>query len=76
MRGVVVTNVEKGSPAEKAGLTSPDVILGVNGKRVDSTSELQGFLINSDLRVGDRLKLTIFRDAKEEEVIVKLEKRK
>lgn len=76
VRGVVVTGVEKGSPAEQAGLSSPDVILGVNGKRVDSTSELQGFLINSDLRVGDRLKLTVFRDAKEEEVVVRLEKRK
>lgn len=74
VRGVVVTNVEKGSPAEKAGITSPDVIVGVNGKRVDSTAELQNYLINSDLRVGDRLKLTIIRDSALQDVTVKLEK--
>ncbi len=76
VRGVVVTSVEDNSPAAKAGIVSPDVILGVNGKRLDSRAELKNFLINSDLRVGDKLKLTIYRDAKIEEVVVKLEKRK
>ena len=76
VRGVVVTNVEAGSPAEKAGLASPDVIVGINGKRVDSTTELQNYLRNSDLRVGDKLKLTVYREAVEQDVIVKLEKRK
>jgi S1-C subfamily serine protease len=32
VRGVVVTDVEKSSPAGKGGLEPTDIILGVNGK--------------------------------------------
>jgi len=34
--GVIVANVEKGSPADKAGLESRDILLEVNGKKIES----------------------------------------
>jgi serine protease Do len=74
-RGVVVTDVEPGSPAAKAGIQSPDVILAVNGRRVDSTSELQNFLRNSDLKVGDKLKITLYKDAVLKDTVLRLESR-
>lgn len=76
IRGVVVTDVEKGSPAAKAGIEAPDVILGIAGKRIDSYRDLQMYLRNSDLRVGDKLKMNIVRNGREKELTLKLGKRK
>ncbi|MGH7584993.1 MAG: Do family serine endopeptidase [Gemmatimonadales bacterium] len=41
IRGVVVQNFSDDSPAEKAGLQRGDVIIAVNGKRVDYVAQLQ-----------------------------------
>ena len=38
-RGVVVRNVEPGSPADQAGIQAGDVIVGVGGKKVTSPSD-------------------------------------
>jgi len=38
--GVLVTKVFPGDPAEKAGIRAKDIILAVNGKKVDSSREL------------------------------------
>jgi len=35
-QGVIVASVEKGSPAEKAGLKSHDILLEMNGKKIES----------------------------------------
>ena len=39
-RGALVAEVEKGSPAERAGLESGDVIVGLNGKAIERSSDL------------------------------------
>ena len=43
-RGAIVMKVVKDGPAEKAGLRENDVIVGFNGRRVDSVRELQRIL--------------------------------
>ena len=75
VRGVVVTDVEKSSPAGKGGLEPTDIILGVNGKRIDNSDQIELHLRNTDLRVGDKVEFSVFRDGKMEKILIKLEKR-
>ena len=60
--GVVVSTVEKGQAADKAGLLRLDVITALDGQPVRSPDEVVAVV--SARRAGDTLKLTIFRDGK------------
>lgn len=57
--GVLLQDVAKDSPAEKAGLRPYDIIMKANGKRVMQHSELSA-IINA-LSVNDTVKLEIYR---------------
>jgi len=56
VRGVLVSEVEAGSPAFNHGLRSGDLIVGVNQRRVTSVNELAGAL-----RVQGRITLNVLR---------------
>jgi S1-C subfamily serine protease len=56
--GVVVLDVISGSPASKAGLVQGDVIVGVDGKAVNSASGLQN-LIQTD-KAGQQVQITYY----------------
>ena len=58
--GVVVQDVEKGGPAEEAGISSGDVISEIDGTKITSTSELTSLL--SQHKEGDVITLTVYRD--------------
>ena len=60
--GVVVSTVEKGQAADKAGVQRLDVITALDGQAVHSPDEVVAVV--SGRRAGDVLKLTIFRDGK------------
>ncbi|MHA7136684.1 S1C family serine protease [Rossellomorea arthrocnemi] len=62
--GVVVANVDETSAAAKAGVKEGDVITKLNGKAVADVADLRRQLYG-DLKVGDKIDLTIFRDGKE-----------
>jgi len=71
--GVLVTKVFPGDPAEKAGLQAKDVILEVNGKKVDSSRELSRIIAESP--VGDKTQLLVMRNGAEKTFSIKLGKR-
>ncbi len=57
--GVVVVNVERGSPAEKAGLQVGDVILAYNGKRIEEANLLPRLV--GGTKPGEQAKLEVVR---------------
>jgi serine protease Do len=63
--GIVLQNIQPGSPAEKAGLQSGDVITAVNGKPVHTGNDLVGPIASTP--VGNSVRITYFRDKKEHE---------
>lgn len=68
--GVFVNEAKAGSAGEKAGLKTSDVILSVEGREVNTPSEIQGIVAQH--HAGDRVILQVWRDAKEIEVPVVL----
>jgi len=58
--GVIVADVDKGSPADHAGMGRGDVIARINGKTIRSAQDWEGILL--DVRVEDTLSLKVFRD--------------
>lgn len=70
--GVVITEVEKNSPAYKAGLQKGDVIYQINDEDVNSIAEFRYVLYKS--RPGDMITLKYYRGADKKSVNVKLVK--
>ncbi len=60
--GALVSQVVEGSPAEKAGIHTGDVITAVNGQPVKSNSELRNSI--GLMRVGDKVEIGLLRDGK------------
>jgi serine protease Do len=72
-KGVLVTEVFPGDPADLAGIKPKDIILSVNGKTVDSARQLTGMI--ADIGVGDTTQIKINRDGKTRTIDVKIAKR-
>jgi len=68
--GVLVTDVEPDSPADKAGLKQGDIVLKLNGKDVRSNEFFRNTV--SLMAPGTKISLTIFRDGKEKEISVEV----
>ncbi len=62
-RGVLVTEVVKSSPAEKAGLKAGDIIQKVNEKDVNSPLDLKNEILK--LEIGEEIVLALVREREE-----------
>jgi serine protease Do len=62
--GVVVASIDETSAAAKVGIKEGDVITELNGQPVEDAADLRRQLY-ADLKVGDKVDLTIFRGAEE-----------
>lgn len=71
-RGVVITNVVKGSAAAKAGLKAGDVVTAVDGKAVKRSADLRNKVGLSP--VGEKIHLTILRNGEQKEITATISK--
>lgn len=77
-KGVLVSGALKGSPAEKAGIKSGDVLLSVNGQAVDVEFNVQlpDFnLLMASLPIGQEIEVKLLRDGAETSLAVTPEER-
>lgn len=63
-RGILITNIVTGSPADKGGLQAHDVILSINGEAVDGDMSRAVEMIGSS-KPGDAANFTVVRNGVE-----------
>ncbi|HCJ45599.1 MAG TPA: hypothetical protein DHV33_01650 [Candidatus Moranbacteria bacterium] len=76
LRGTKMTDfaVIPGSPADKANIVENDIILRVNGKKIDADHPLT--LLISEYVIGDEVTFSLWHKGKESDVKLTLEERK
>ena len=67
-QGALVRGVEAGSPAEKAGLEAGDIILRLDGKTIDKSTDLPRLVGNT--KPGSKVTLTIWRRGAQRDLVV------
>jgi serine protease Do len=73
-KGALIANVEKDTPAEKAGLKAGDVILEYDGKPINEGNELPRYVATTP--IDKKVMVVVFRDGKKQEIPVVIGKLK
>ncbi|MFC2088328.1 S1C family serine protease [Calditrichota bacterium] len=71
-KGVLITYIDRGSPAEKAGLQLGDIILEMGNSEISTDQDVFDVVYGTDLRVGDSLKFTIWREGRQIKLTMEL----
>ena len=69
--GVIVSNVEPNSSADKAGIQPNDIIVKIGDKLIGSMNELKQTLITYN--IGDESTITVYRNGQEQELNITFE---
>lgn len=69
--GAIITQIDPNSAAAKAGLKVEDIIVSINGNKIENTSDLRKYLY-SKIKIGDTIKLEVYQNGKIKTVEVKL----
>lgn len=71
--GVIVSDVKRNSPAERAGFKPGDIIVSVNGEQITSEDNFVALLV--DAKPGDLLRMEVIREKRTLSMDLKLERR-
>ncbi len=69
-RGVLITGIDDGSPADEAGIKAGDIVTSIAGESTTSTGQLRSQIAVKS--VGDTVEIGIIRDTKEKRIKVKI----
>ena len=69
-RGALISQVERGGPADRAGLKAGDVILAVDGRAVERSGEVPALI--AAVEPGTQSELTVWRDRSERRIAVRV----
>ncbi|MEJ2166173.1 MAG: DegQ family serine endoprotease [Desulfobacterales bacterium] len=72
-KGVLVADVFKGDPADKAGIKAKDIILEVNDQQIETSRQLTSLI--ASLKVGEKAKVEVFRNGQTQTFFITLAKR-
>jgi serine protease Do len=72
-RGVLIGDVFKGQPADKAGIKRGDIVTSVNGRTVETSNELRNTV--AAIHPGEKIPLELLRDGRKLSVSVTLTER-
>ncbi len=72
-KGVLITHVFEGDPADKGGIKVKDIIIKIDGKPVPTARELSRKI--AGIVVGKKTAILLIRDGKEKTVYIKIAKR-
>jgi serine protease Do len=73
-KGALIANVDKDTPAERAGLKAGDIILEYDGKPINEGNELPRYVAVTP--IDKKVKLVIYREGKKQEMYVIVAKMK
>jgi serine protease DegQ len=73
VKGVLITQIERGSPADKAGVKLGDVLVAVNDKPVGDTTTMLNLV--AALRPGEQASVRVARNQEETELTVTIGRR-
>lgn len=72
-KGVLVTHVFEGDPADKGGIKAKDIIIKIDGKPVPTARELSSTI--ASIAVGKKTAILLIRDGRKKTVYIKIAKR-
>ncbi len=73
-QGIVVSSITRNSPADRAGLDLGDVLVEINGIPVKDSESVEAAMGTEYLKVGDELKIKVWREGEIKPVNIVLEK--
>jgi serine protease Do len=69
-RGVLIGDVNDGSPADRAELRQGDIVISYDGKDVENSHELRSLVAATE--PGEKIRIEVFRDGRRKTLYVKI----